>query len=456
MEKHPVTNIYRLGAVFIIIALAVSAHANSLLNPSFETVGTNATTAANWNQFGNAFLSGTNNTLTTVRTGVGSMQAGSTATNVPIGSGASQDVSAAPGDTWRLTGYILTWINAKAFGPDTFGLAQLAFLDGSSNVLLTVDSPHFAQTANMPVNVWQPFQIDATAPAGTVTVRTYVLYVGDDLGGGNFYFDDLNLYKPGPGFTTGSVTSQPAVQVSWPTSTPTNETDYQIQRTTSLVFSNPPLVNILTNGGFETNGAPWTAFNGGGQTTSAPAHSGTGVMKLAAAGNNVPGCFQTYSAVTPGQVWALQGWAYNWSAHPMFQTSTRALIKMVWLNSSNVTLAAVNNDTNLIGTVDFAPNAGVVSSLQLSSSSPQDTWTFLQCQATAPTNASQLQVFCLLVPIGSPTTETCLFDDLVAGLAVPNFGWANYGPLWLGNNQTNQVMDLVGTNAAKFFRVTTP
>src|ERR1700722_1958002 len=153
MEKHPATNICRLGAVFIAAALVVTtAHANSLLNPGFETVGTNATTAANWNQFGNAFLSGTNNTLTTVRTGIFSMQAGATATNVPIGSGAYQDVSAAPGDTWRLTGYILTWINAKAFGPDTFGLTQLAFLDASSNVLLTVDSPHFAQTANMPVN----------------------------------------------------------------------------------------------------------------------------------------------------------------------------------------------------------------------------------------------------------------------------------------------------------------
>src|SRR6267154_6842097 len=109
MEKHTVTNICRLGAVFIIMALTVSAaHANSLLNPGFETAGTNDTTAANWNQFGNAARSGTNNTLTTIRTGGFSMQAGSTATNAPAGSGAYQDVSAIGGDTWRLTGYLLT------------------------------------------------------------------------------------------------------------------------------------------------------------------------------------------------------------------------------------------------------------------------------------------------------------------------------------------------------------
>src|SRR6266478_8508789 len=95
MEKHTVTNICRLGAVFIVVALSVSAaHANSLSNPGFETVGTNAATAANWNQFGNAALNSNSTSAVTVRSGSNSMQAGSTATNSPAGSGAYQDVSA--------------------------------------------------------------------------------------------------------------------------------------------------------------------------------------------------------------------------------------------------------------------------------------------------------------------------------------------------------------------------
>jgi hypothetical protein len=458
MEKHPVTNICRLGAVFIIaVALTVSAHANSLLNPGFETVGTNATTAANWNQFGNAFLSGTNNTLTTIRTGQYSMQAGPTATNVLLGSGAYQDVAANPGDTWRLTGYILTWINAKVTGPDAYGVAQLTFLDSSSNVLQTTETPYFGQTANMPVNTWVPFQVDATAPAGTALVRTYILYVGDSQDGGNYYFDDLNLYKPGVGFTTGSVTAQPAVQVSWPTSTPTNQTDYQIQATTSLVFSNPPVVNVLTNGSFETNATPWFVFNGAGQTTNAPARTGTGVMKLVQNHTtSVAGCYQIYSGIAPGSVWDLQGYGYNWSAQPMFQATTRGLIKIVWLNNSGSAVAAVNGDTNLLGTVDFAPNAGVVSAVQMSSASPQNVWTFLEARATAPTNATQVQVFCLLVPTTTTTTETCLFDDLTLAQSVAAVGWQDFGPLWLGTSLTNQVFDLISANSNKFYRVTTP
>jgi hypothetical protein len=457
MEKHASTIICRLSAVFITLALtAVAASANSLLNPGFESAGSNATTAANWTQFGASARSTTNNTTVSVRSGFFSMQTVSPGTTNTDATGAYQDVPASSGQSWRLTGYTLTWQNDRALGPDRYGQAQLVFLDSSSNILQVVEGLRYGTDANLPVNTWVPFEVDATAPAGTAAVRTYVLYVGNIQDVGSIFYDDLNLYQPGPTPTTGSVTTQPAVQISWPTSSPTNGIDYQIQTTPDLVFTNLPAVNVVTNSSFETNAVPWAAFNGAGQTAAAVARTGTGCMRINDAASTVGGCDQIYSGITPGQVWDLQGYGYNWSLHPMNQPSTRGLLKIVWLNSSGATLAAVNGDTNLIGTIDSPPFAGVVSAIQMSSASPQNTWTLLEARATAPPGASQLQVFCLLVPQASPTTETCLFDDVIAFQPVSFNGWANLGPLWLGNSHTNQVYDLIGTNKTKFYRVITP
>jgi hypothetical protein len=334
MEKHTVTNICRLGAVLVAVALtAGGARANLLQNSSFEIPGTNATTAANWNIFGNAAVSGTNNTVVTIHTGLASLSAGITVTNVLAGSGAFQDVPAASGvnNNWRLTGYLLTWINAKITGPDSYGVAQLVFLDSSSNVLQIVESQHYGTDANLPVNTWVPFEVDATAPAGTVTVRCYFMYISDSLDGGNAFFDDVGLYNP-TSSSTASVATQPAVQVSWPTSSRTNGIDYQVQSTKSLVFSNAPVVSVLTNGGFETNAAPWTAFNGGGRSTVF-ARTGAGSMRLSGGSNAVPGCFQIVGPASPGQVWDLQGYGYSSSTpgQGITNAGTRALIKLACL-----------------------------------------------------------------------------------------------------------------------------
>ncbi len=241
MEKHTVTNIFRLGAVLGAVALTASAaRANLLQNAGFE-LSNDGTTAANWNEFGNAAQSGTNNTTVTVRNGIFSMQTGPTATNVLAGSGAYQDVPVGlgSGPNWRVTGYLLTWINALITGPDSYGVAQLVFLDSSSNVLQTTESVHYGTDGNLPVNTWVPFEVDATAPAGTATVRVYIMTVGDSLDGGNIYFDDLNLYTTAGSLTTGSVATQSAVQVSWPTSSRNNRIDYQVQSTKSLGLHEP-------------------------------------------------------------------------------------------------------------------------------------------------------------------------------------------------------------------------
>jgi len=465
MEKHPVTNICRLGTVFIIVALSVSvARANLLLNPGFETVGANPSNAASWTQFGNATLNTTNSTTVTIHTGLYSMSAGFTATNSPPGSGAFQDVAQSGSTTYRLTGYLFNWQNAKLVGPDGYFVAQLAFLDSSSNVLQLTESPHYGSSANLPVNTWVPFQVDATAPGGTAAVRTYIMAVGDSLDFGTVFFDDLNLYQPGAGTTTGAVTSVPAVQVSWPTSTQTNETDYQVQYATTLVFTNQinNVVNVITNSSFETNNLAWTLQAGSSYSTGlVPAHTGTNTLKeVTATTGLVPVTYQAFNGIPTNSVWDLEGYAYNWSGAPIHQAGTRALLKIVWLNSSGLAQQCVpaNQDTNLIGSVETGSYPGIVSQTELSGVSPQNVWTFLEARGTAPTNATQIQSFCILVTGASGPTETVFFDDIIA--FQPVLGavaqWNNLGPLWLGTGLTNQVFDAVGANTNRFYRVTTP
>lgn len=464
MEKHPVTNICRLGAVFIIVALSVSvARANLLLNPGFETVGSGPSNAANWVQFGNATLNGTNSTTVTIHSGLYSMSAGFTATNAPACSGAFQDVAQTGPLTYRLTGYLFNWQNAKLLGPDGYFVAQLAFLDSSSNLLQAVsESPHYGSTANLPVNTWVPFEVDATAPGGTAAVRTYIMAVGDSQDLGTVFYDDLNLYQPSSSSTAG-VTSQSAVQVSWPTSSQTNETDYQVQYASTLVFTNVinTAVNVITNSSFETNGLAWILQAGCTYSTGlVPAHTGTNTLKeVTATTGLVPVTYQFCGPIVANQVWEEDGYAYNWSGAPIHQAGTRALLKIVWLDSNGAALQCVpaNQDTNLVGNIETGQYPGITSQIELSGTSPQNVWTFLQAKGTAPTNAVQIQPFCILVTGASGPTETVFFDDITAFQPVGTVvQWNDLGPLWLGTGLTNQVFDLIGTNKNKFYRIITP
>jgi hypothetical protein len=182
------------------------------------------------------------------------------------------------------------------------------------------------------------------------------------------------------------------------------------------------------------------------------------VKETTASTGTVPVAYQAFSGITPGSVWDLQGYGYNWSSLPMHLAGTRALLKIVWLNSSGVTINPVpaNQDTNLVGSVETGQYGGVVSQIEMSGASPQNAWTFMESRATCPAGATQIQAFCILVTGSSGPTETVYFDDVIAFQPVGFAGWANLGPVWLGNSNTNQVVDLIGTNATKFYRIITP
>jgi len=477
MEKRAMTIICRLGVVLIVLGLtAVVARANSLLNPGFETAGTNATTAANWNQFNGAVLSATNTSSFTItaHSGANSMQTippSNGNTNFDA-SGAYQDVSASPGQNWRLTGYCLNWQNSELQGPGTFAAAQLAFLDSTNGFIQRFDGPHFGFTNAFPLNVWSPFEIDATAPAGTVNVRTYVLYVGDSADHGSAFFDDLNLYNPVGGSNTSTVAVSPAVAISWPTSAAiTNQTiNYQIQSTTNLVFTNVPPANVLSNGGFEIGAvisnadsgvvSGWALQGGGGKTLSCapkPTHSGIGALRFSDTTTAVPvadqgGPFNAVPhAVVAGDVWDLQGFGYIWSADSPL-VGGFALIKIVWNDDNGSTIQPVSNDPNLIGTAVTGTFAGI-ESLHMTTATPVNTWTFMEARATVPAGATWGVVFC--IEVGSGGGGVVRFDDLTFAKPTTTFGWANLGPVFPGTGGTNNISDLINTNTQNFYRVTT-
>jgi hypothetical protein len=438
----------------------------ALLNGGFESGTSNQATS--WIQFNNAFRLGTNDTQfgITVHSGGFSLQTyGPLGTNFDA-SGAYQDLPASAGQNWRLTGYCLNWQNNQLSGPDGFAKAELQFLDSTNGVIATIEGSHFGTDVPFPLDTWQFFEVDArNAPAGTATVRVYVLHVGRAGDLGSVWWDDLTIYQPIGSSSTTTSTVQPAVQVYWPTASPTNGINYQVQSIPNLVFTNVPAVNVLSNAGFEASAvsnaadtsavAGWILSPSGGTITTSsspnPTHTGIGAMRMTAAGGVVPVALQVFSA-SPGQVWDFQGYLLQTNSAPLTGAAF-ALLKIVWQDSANNTLNPVPGDTNLLGTA-VTGQFGGIEAAHVTAGSSLNTWLFCEARGTAPSNTTQVQVLPILVANGS--SGTIRFDDLSAFQPVSTFGWANFGPVFPGNGNTNQVFDPIGANRQKFYRVFTP
>ncbi len=118
-------------------------------------------------------------------------------------SGSYQELDAAPGSRWRLTGYGAT-ANALRGAP-AFGIVQISFFDDRGKDLGTVETaagkgPR-AKLSNQvnsksPVGEWIFLDTGvATAPAGTTKIHAFTLFVdysGSEIAQG-VYFDDLRL-----------------------------------------------------------------------------------------------------------------------------------------------------------------------------------------------------------------------------------------------------------------------
>jgi hypothetical protein len=470
-------------------AYVTSAAPNLLQNPGFETT-TDGVAATDWTEFNGGVLTSTNASFLVVHSGIYSMSTTSPKLTGIQGGGAYQDVAASPGSNYRLTGYLFDWENSKMEGSNRFAVAQLAFLDSTNGLLQLNESPHYGNGAPLPENTWVFFEVDGTnAPAGTATVRTYVLYVGGTNDSGNAYYDDLTLYQPSGGSpSTITPSVQSSVQVSWPNSPLTEgDSDYQIQSVANLIIpAAQPVSNVLTNPGFEADAVSndtvcpdyigtitgWTVGGNGGHVnvTSGgpnfpdgpcfPVHSGIGALSETAA-ESPPVVYQPALVApnyglpaSPGQVWQYSGYGFVcYTACGVTPSADmRGLLKIVWNDVNGNGVQPLESDTNLVGSLDTGASPGIASSPQLSGSEV-DTWIPMEAQATAPPGTA----FVVFYNIDVGSAGQVLFDDESA-LLVTNTtptGWQNLGPLWAKSGVTNSVTDPINTKQ-KFYRVTTP
>jgi len=374
----------KLFALLALTAFAGAASANVLTNAGFENGAVlNAAPvagAASWTPAGNVNTASATNNPT--RTGLGSLQlVGAGGFGVPL---VSQTFAASPGQIWDLQGYMLTPSTLPADA--TFGLLKIEWLNASSVPIAPgtaiiggannggnpgVESTPFVNNTSA-TNTWIFTQARGLAPAGTVSVRLIALLV--DQSAGTVYVDDLKADK-------------------WSS------------------------VNLLTNGGFETDAvldaAPvtgatsWDAFNGAStaSATNDPTRTGIGSLQLPGVGGFfVPGASQTFAA-SPGQIWDFQGYMLTPGTLPA--DATFGLLKIVWSDGTSDLPASTVN----IGSAVGGANPGIESTPFLNSTSATNTWIFTQAQGVAPSGTTQVKVFALMI---DQSAGTGYFDDLQA------------------------------------------
>ncbi len=460
-----------------------SGGANSFANSSFETGAASNTdvNAASWVQFNNALRTATNANGTALTSHGGAFAMKTYGPFLPYqdASGAYQSFPTSPGQNWRLTGYCLNWQGDPLRGPNSYGgqetsygVGQLLFMDttgGTGNVLLAVDGPHYGTTTVFPLNQWQFFEVDGTAPAGTVNVRAQVSHVGYAANAGSVYWDDLTVYQPSSSSPTiNAVTAQTAVQVSWPTTAPTSNStiNAQIQSIGNMLLAAPvrpqATTNLLKNPSFEpgidgspnaasadlsmstptvtTNGpwlgwcnwagSPWSAFYT--QRTSAE----DGVQLAKTYGGINAGVYQSVAA-TPGEIFSATAWFENLGSDAMQGVET-ADLRLIFHDATNGT-------GNTLATI--------VSPTVVSTATTHNVWQQLAVSAIAPSNTVSVT---LMGFFNNPNNNGgSMFMDNASLVGTTYGNWQNVGPLYPGNGTTNTLVDLVGTNATKFYRVIT-
>jgi hypothetical protein len=186
---------------FALMAVSQAAAQNVILNPGFEADAVVdqpplINFATDWTQLFNNAASVSSPDI--VRTGIGSLKLeGGGGFGVP---GAFQTFPANPGEIWDLQGYV--YVPTALPADATFGLLKIVFGDGSADlppgeILIGqaapaanpgIESLPFGNSTS-PVGEWIFTQARGVAPAGTVEVRLFALFV--DQSPGLVYFDDL-------------------------------------------------------------------------------------------------------------------------------------------------------------------------------------------------------------------------------------------------------------------------
>jgi hypothetical protein len=107
------------------------------------------------------------------------------------GSGVVQGgFAASEGQLWEASAFARI-DSSDRMDPQNFAVVKLEFLDSSNTVIGFAESPQIT-TASLPVNTWQQFTAQGTAPADTTTAQIVLVHVQLDNppAGGAIFFDN--------------------------------------------------------------------------------------------------------------------------------------------------------------------------------------------------------------------------------------------------------------------------
>jgi hypothetical protein len=178
------------GSVFVDDVLfcesTVTPPTNILTNPSFTTGLTG------WTAFANVVV---DSRVFAVRTPIRSAKLYGPFTTPGDVSGMYQSFAAVPGWEWTLSGWALTTCEEDPIDGtnDNYATLKIVFLNSSvveigSNEVTVVDN-------TSPLGTWTHYTVSAVSPAGTASVRAYVLFVQPTNMNGAAWVDDLVLEK---------------------------------------------------------------------------------------------------------------------------------------------------------------------------------------------------------------------------------------------------------------------
>jgi hypothetical protein len=178
-----------LSAAVVAIGIGGPVHAVNLVNPNFDAVDASAGDvfgAPGWSSFNFAF---------TTQGVPGLSSPNSLKIFGPFfqfgGSGVVQGgFAASPGELWEASAYARI-DSSDMIDPQNFAVVKLEFLDSSSTVIGFAESPQIT-TTSLPVNTWQQFVAQGTAPAGTTSAQIVLVHVQLDNppAGGSIFFDN--------------------------------------------------------------------------------------------------------------------------------------------------------------------------------------------------------------------------------------------------------------------------
>lgn len=267
-----------------------------------------------------------------------------------------QDVTAAPGNSVAISGWLYTRASDKLSGDARAGIV-LEFLNSAGNV---IGSPSVAWVLNAasPADQWIFGSAGAvTAPAGTVTARYMCMWQWFGSATGAALWDDCQL----------TINGGP---------------------------------NLLTNGDFETAGISeqspfgiddWSAF--GYQEQSGDV-SKDGVKSVLTAGyglhNDWSGIYQAMATLSAGDHIYTKGWAWIPSSDPL----------------TGAAVAGLKLEFHANGQVPPA-----VENLAFTPANDPNQWTLIPLTTTVPDGISIARISCIFVGSSNPPTTGSVYFD---------------------------------------------